>query len=46
MRLARIPMGRMGQPEEIAESVAFLVSEDAAYITGQLWWVNGGEVTW
>jgi acetoacetyl-CoA reductase/3-oxoacyl-[acyl-carrier protein] reductase len=45
-RLAKIPMGRMGQPEEVAESVAFLVSDQASYITGQLWWINGGEVTW
>jgi len=45
-RLARIPMGRMGRPEEIAEAVAFLVSDQAGYITGQVWWVNGGEVTW
>jgi 3-oxoacyl-[acyl-carrier protein] reductase len=41
--VARIPMGRMGMPEEIAEVVSFLCSERAAYITGQLIAVNGGE---
>jgi acetoacetyl-CoA reductase/3-oxoacyl-[acyl-carrier protein] reductase len=45
-RLGKIPMGRMGQPEDVADSVAFLVSDQASYVTGQVWWVNGGEVTW
>lgn len=45
-RLAGIPAGRMGRPEEAAESVAFLVSDEASYITGQVWWVNGGAVMW
>jgi 3-oxoacyl-[acyl-carrier protein] reductase len=40
--LAQVPLGRMGQPEEIAEAVAFLASEKAAYITGQVIHVNGG----
>lgn len=39
---AQIPMQRMGQPEDIAHAVAFLVSDDAAYITGQTVHVNGG----
>ena len=39
---AAIPMGRLGAPEDIAKAVAFLVSEDAAYITGQTLHVNGG----
>jgi len=26
--------------------VAFVLSDQAGYITGQVWWVNGGEVTW
>ncbi len=40
--LAAIPLGRLGSPEEIAAAVAFLVSEDAAYITGTTMHVNGG----
>ena len=40
--LKTIPMGRIGQPEEIASLVAFLVSEEAAYITGQEIAVDGG----
>jgi len=39
---ARIPMGREGAPEEIAETVAFLCSGGAGYITGQTLHVNGG----
>jgi NAD(P)-dependent dehydrogenase (short-subunit alcohol dehydrogenase family) len=38
----RNPMGRIGQPEDVAGVVAFLVSDDAAYITGQTLAVNGG----
>ena len=37
-----IPVGRLGRPEEIAETAAFLVSEGANYITGQTIHVNGG----
>jgi len=40
--LARVPMGRMGSAEEIAATVAFLVSDRAAYITGETVHVNGG----
>ena len=40
--LATIPMKRMGETHEIAGSVAFLASDDAAYITGQTIHVNGG----
>jgi len=39
---ASIPMGRLGAPEDIAQAVAFLVSDGAAYITGQTLHVNGG----
>ncbi|MCY4062902.1 MAG: 3-oxoacyl-[acyl-carrier-protein] reductase [Chloroflexi bacterium] len=39
-----IPLGRMGAPEDIAKAVAFLASEDAAYITGQTLVVDGGMV--
>lgn len=38
----RIPMRRLGRPEEIAGTVAFLFSEDASYVTGQTLSVNGG----
>lgn len=37
-----IPLGRLGQPNEIAQLVRFLVSEEAEYITGQLVGMNGG----
>jgi NAD(P)-dependent dehydrogenase (short-subunit alcohol dehydrogenase family) len=40
----RIPLGRIGQPEDIARVVAFLFSEDAAYMTGQSVAVNGGAI--
>ena len=40
--LAQIPLGRFGQPEDVAEVVAFLASEKAAYISGQVIHVNGG----
>ncbi len=40
--LVNIPMARLGQPEEIAKTVKFLASDDAAYITGQVIHVNGG----
>jgi 3-oxoacyl-[acyl-carrier protein] reductase len=40
--LASVPMGRIGQPADIAAAVKFLASEDAAYITGQVLAVNGG----
>ena len=40
--LATIPLGQLGEPEDIASTVAFLCSTDAAYITGEVIHVNGG----
>ena len=40
--LAQIPLARPGQPEDIANAVKFLVSEESAYITGHVLAVNGG----
>ena len=42
--VARIPLGRLGKPEDVAAAVAFLVSPEASYITGQALHVNGGLV--
>jgi NAD(P)-dependent dehydrogenase (short-subunit alcohol dehydrogenase family) len=41
-KLRRIPMGRLGRPEEVAAAVLFLVSDEAAYITGACLFVDGG----
>jgi NAD(P)-dependent dehydrogenase (short-subunit alcohol dehydrogenase family) len=44
--VARIPMGRLGRPEEVAYVVDFLLSEKSSYITGQIIHPNGGALTW
>jgi 3-oxoacyl-[acyl-carrier protein] reductase len=42
--LAAIPAGRFGTADDVAKSVVFLASDDAAYVTGQVLSVNGGMV--
>jgi 2-hydroxycyclohexanecarboxyl-CoA dehydrogenase len=44
-QIARTPVGRIGRPEDIAAACAFLVSDEAGYITGQILGVNGGRNT-
>jgi acetoacetyl-CoA reductase/3-oxoacyl-[acyl-carrier protein] reductase len=39
---ARVPLGRLGRPDDIARTVCFLASDESAYVTGQIWAVNGG----
>jgi acetoacetyl-CoA reductase len=41
--IRQIPVARMGQPEEIAATVAFLASKEAAFITGATITANGGQ---
>ena len=40
--LSRIPMGRLGHPDEVAGVVSFLAGEDASYVTGQVIYIDGG----
>ncbi len=39
-----VPMGRAGEPAEVAPSFLFLASEDGSYMTGQVFHPNGGEI--
>ena len=42
--LRRVPMGRAGRPEEVANAALFLASDEASYITGAELWVDGGSL--
>ena len=42
--LARTPIGRAGEPEEVAAVASFLASDDASYITGQTIYPDGGRL--
>ena len=41
----KVPMGRLGRPEDVADAVCFLASDEASYVTGQVLAVNGGMYT-
>ena len=42
--LSRTPIGRLGNPDEIAKAVSFLASDDASYVVGQTVYVDGGRL--
>ena len=43
-KLPQIPLGRLGEPEEVARCVVFLASDDAGFITGSTLSANGGQL--
>ena len=42
----RVPLGRVGEPEDIANCVLFLASDEARYVTGAEFVVDGGMTAW
>jgi NAD(P)-dependent dehydrogenase (short-subunit alcohol dehydrogenase family) len=42
--VSRTPLGRCGEPSEVAKAVLFLVSDDASYMTGQILYLDGGRL--
>jgi NAD(P)-dependent dehydrogenase (short-subunit alcohol dehydrogenase family) len=38
-----VPLGRIGEPREVARAIVFLASDDASFVTGQIWTVDGGK---
>jgi meso-butanediol dehydrogenase/(S,S)-butanediol dehydrogenase/diacetyl reductase len=41
---AKVPLGRLGRPEDVSALFAFLASDEAAFITGQTFVIDGGEI--
>jgi len=42
--IGKTPMGRMGEPKEVANAILFLISDEASFITGHILHVDGGLV--